>query len=135
MNRDFACLSVPGRLSPAPSSMRNQAGKTTGDDESWLRRWLWPSWSQRKRMLRAEAWAFLVVCHAVIGFAYLWPSDFRNISSWHVAGAWAAFMVRTFLFHLGLVLVVIAAVAAWARSWCLCGASLPVALVTVGPVL
>lgn len=101
----------------------------------FLRRFFLPSWSDRKRMLRIEAWVFLAVCYGVVVFAILWPADFRNESPAYVAAAWTAFMVRTFLFHLGLVLAVIAALAAWARSWRLFATALPLVLVTTGPAL
>jgi len=84
-------------------------------------------------MLAVEAWVFVGASYALIAFAYLWPPDFRNESPSYVGVAWTAFLVRTFIFHFGLVLVLIAAVAACVRYWRLLGAAMPLVLVTIGP--
>ncbi len=42
-------------------------------------------------------------------------------------------MTRTFLFHFGIVVLVIAAVAGWKRKWRLLAATVPLLLITVGP--
>jgi len=84
-------------------------------------------------MLRREAWVFVIASYIVVGFAYLWPAGFRNESLAYVAVAWAAFMLRTFMYHFGLVLVLVAIVAGWTRNVRLLLATLPLALFTVGP--
>ncbi|MBN1345197.1 MAG: endonuclease/exonuclease/phosphatase family protein [Phycisphaerae bacterium] len=96
-------------------------------------RFLWPSWSDRKRMLLREVWFLVLVSYPLIAFAYLWPQDYRNVSMGQVCLAWTAFMIRTFLFHLGLVCAVIAIVSAWRRSWRLFAATLPLLAMTLGP--
>jgi endonuclease/exonuclease/phosphatase (EEP) superfamily protein YafD len=100
---------------------------------SRMARLLWPSWAERKRMLRRQAWALLVLCYAAAGFAYLWPADFRNASPAYVWTAWAAFIIRTFILPLGLCVTVLAALAAWRRFWRLLAAALPLAVFTIGP--
>ena len=81
-----------------------------------LRRFLWPDWSQRKRMLRVEAWVVVFAAWALLAFAYLWPLQYRNDGPWYVLASWAAILVRTLQFHLGLLLGLIALVAAFSRG-------------------
>ena len=102
---------------------------------SRLKRLLTPSWELRKRMLRRETWLFLVTAYVLTAYAYLWPSDFRRTSSAYVWSAWAAVMIRTFLAHAGLLLVPIAIVTAWRRSWRMLAVTLPLLAVTLGPTL
>jgi endonuclease/exonuclease/phosphatase (EEP) superfamily protein YafD len=97
---------------------------------SWL---VTASWAQRKRMLRIEAWIFVIASYVLILFAYLCPQDFRSESTSYVAVAWTAFMVSTFLYHFGLVLLFIALVAAWSKAWRLLFVTLPLLCVTVLP--
>ena len=115
--------------------MSARPSQPASEKRSRLQRWLRPTWEERKRLLPVEAWIFTVASYVVIGFAYLFPHDFRNASAAYVAAAWLAFLCRTLLFHLGLVLVAIAAVAAWRRSWRLALFAAPLLLVTVGPAL
>ena len=100
----------------------------------FLRRFLWPDWQRRKRMLRAEAWAVVIAAYALLAFAYLWPQDWRNESPSVVLAGWAAFMVRTLQFHLGLLLLLIAAVGTL-RNRRLALAALPPLLVALGPTV
>lgn len=113
------------------------AGADTSDDGSgaFLKGSSKVQWSERKRLLRIEAWICLVAAYCVVGFAYLWPPDFRNQSPVYVGVAWTAFMVRTFVFHLGLVIVALAAGAAWARERRLLLATLPLLAIALGPTL
>jgi endonuclease/exonuclease/phosphatase (EEP) superfamily protein YafD len=95
---------------------------------------LWgASWEHRKRLLRIEAWVLIIGTYMLVAFAYAWPADFRNQASVFVAVAWVASLVRTFMFHGGLILAGVAVVAACARSWRLLGATIPLLLVTLGP--
>ncbi|NLX12826.1 MAG: hypothetical protein GXY44_04125 [Phycisphaerales bacterium] len=102
---------------------------------AWLNRLLFPSWTQRKRLLRKEAWIFVVACWILLGFAWIWPDDFQNESVAFVLGATIAFMTRTFVFHFGLILLVIMLVSAYMRSWRLLAAVIPPALFTLGPTV
>lgn len=97
---------------------------------------LWgPSWEHRKRLMRIEAWVLVVGAYALVTFAYAWPPDFRNQAPAYVAMAWSAALVCTFVFHGGLLLAVVALAAAYARSWRLFAATIPLLLVTLGPSL
>ncbi len=87
---------------------------------------------ERRRLLRIEAWVFVIAAYALLLFSYLFPQDFCNTSSLYVWIAWAAFMIRTFAFHFGFVLLVIGAVAAWKRMHRLAAAVVPILLVCVG---
>ncbi len=69
----------------------------------------------------------------MILFTYLWPAGFRNTSTAFVAAAWAAFIIRTFLFQFGLLLLVITTIAAWKKHKRLALATLPLLAVTLGP--
>ena len=99
-----------------------------------LRRHLLPSWRHRKRTLRRQAWAVVLLAYPVLAFAWLLPQDFTAESRVYIALAWAAFMVLTFAFHLGLGLAVIGAVAAWRRRWGLALAAAPPMLLAIAPV-
>ena len=99
------------------------------------RRVLWPDWSARKRMLRVEAWAVVFTSYALLALAYLWPQDYRNESPGYVLVAWLAFLVRVLQFHIGLLLLTIAVVAAFSRGRRLFLATAPLVLVTLGPAL
>lgn len=92
------------------------------------RRFVWPSWSQRKAALRRQAWVALPLIYAAIAFAFLWPTDLRNTHATHVLLSWAAFMVWTLIGHFALLGLLIAAVAALGRDRRLMLAALPLAL-------
>ena len=100
-----------------------------------LRRFLTPSWEERKRILSREAWIAIAISYVVVGFALLFPQDFRNTSPAYATTAWIAFLCRTFLFHLGLLVVAVAAVAVWRRRWRMLAATVPLLLITVGPAV
>ncbi|MCP4591072.1 MAG: hypothetical protein GY842_10025 [bacterium] len=115
--------------------MPEDPSQPTPEDTRRLPRALSPSWAQRKRMLRLEAWCVLAACYPMLAFAYLWPPDFRNGSSGYVAVAWTAFMLRTFSFHLGLLLFLIGAVAGAYRVWRMVLVTVPLLLITLGPTV
>ena len=84
-------------------------------------------------MFAPQAWLVVVGSYAAIGFAFACPQDFRSTAAAYVCVAFAAFLIRTFLFHLGLLLLVIAFVAGLTRRWRLLGTALPLVAFTVGP--
>jgi endonuclease/exonuclease/phosphatase (EEP) superfamily protein YafD len=92
------------------------------------RRFVLPSWSQRKAALRRQAWVALALIYAAIAFASLWPTDLRNTSDEHVLLSWAAFMVWTLIDHFALLGLLIASVAALGRNRRLMLAAIPLAL-------
>ena len=102
--------------------------------QSIARRWF-PPWSERKRMLRRDAWVVAVAATVLIIFAYVWPTDFRKVSPVHVWVAWAAFMIRTFMFALGLIVLAVVLFAVWLRAWRLLVVSIPAILATLGPTV
>ena len=95
----------------------------------FFRRFLWPDWQHRKRMLRREAWVVTAAAYPLLAFAYLWPQDWRNEAPAYVLVSWAAFAVRVLQFHLGLLLLLIVAVAAIRRG------SRRIALAALPPML
>ncbi|MHC4445826.1 MAG: endonuclease/exonuclease/phosphatase family protein [Planctomycetota bacterium] len=105
------------------------------NQSSLLKNILLPSWQRRKKMLRIESWVIVVASYLLIFFAYCWDQDYRNTSAAYVVLSVIAFFVRTFIFHLSLALVVITVIAAWARYNRLLLATLPLALITLGPTL
>lgn len=96
-------------------------------------KFLRPSWDERKRMLRIEAWVFVIAAYLLLAFAYLWPPAYERQSPIYVTVAWTAFMIRIFVFHLGLVLLIIAAIASYARRWRLTASVVPLLVITIGP--
>jgi endonuclease/exonuclease/phosphatase (EEP) superfamily protein YafD len=103
--------------------------------ETRFRRFFWPSWTTRKRLMVREAWLLVLVSYPAIGFAYLWPTSLRDTRQWFVMAAWSAFMIRTFLFHAGLVYALIALSAMFSRRRRLALACLPLLPVCLGPTL
>ncbi len=78
---------------------------------SWLQRWLRPSAAARRRRLQREVWLITLIAAAATAFGLLWPADLENQSPWRIAVDLAAFMLRTFAFHVGLGLCCVAVVA------------------------
>jgi endonuclease/exonuclease/phosphatase (EEP) superfamily protein YafD len=113
--------------------MNETAEPSFASRRSLLRRWLWPTWDQRKRLFTLEAWLVVVAAYVAIIFAFVFPQDFRNSSPAYVRVATAAFMIRTFLFHLELLLFAIAIAAALMRRWWLLAVVLPLVAFCVGP--
>lgn len=93
------------------------------------------AWEHYKRGLARLIWGAVVLAYAAVIFAYAWPQDFRNNAPAYVRAATAAFMVRTFLFHLGLALTLGALVAGVLRRCWLLGATIPLIVFAVGPEL
>jgi endonuclease/exonuclease/phosphatase (EEP) superfamily protein YafD len=119
-----------GLTAPAP-----EGAEPAVETVSRWRRLLWPSWEDRKRMLRKQAWVFVIVAWVGVVFCYAMPQDFRARSPVYVAFAWMAFLMRAGILHAGLALGVVAAIAAARRSWKLLAATAPLLLVTLGPAL
>jgi endonuclease/exonuclease/phosphatase (EEP) superfamily protein YafD len=97
------------------------------------RRLLWPDWPARKRILRVEAWVAVIASYALLALGYLWPQGYRNESPAYVLVAWAAFLSRVLQFHVGLLLLAIALVAAFGRGRRLFLAAVPPVLFTLAP--
>ena len=62
-------------------------------------------------------WVILCLTAAILVFAYLLPQDYRRTSRSYLMLARTAFMVRTFIFHIGLGLLMIVLAAAVLRRW------------------
>ncbi len=86
-------------------------------------------------MFAPQAWFVVIASYVAIVFALVCPQDFRSNNAGYTWIVLAAFMIRTFLFHLGLFLLLIAHVAGVARRLWLLGVALPLILFTVGPTL
>ncbi len=97
------------------------------------RRYLWPTWAQRRRMLVADAWIVALAAWLGLLLAYLLPSDLRSTNTPYLAAAWLAFMVRTFALHLGLVVLLAAVLAGALRRWRLLAVLVPPLVVMLGP--
>jgi len=50
-------------------------------------------------------------------FAHFWLADLLNTEGWYVSVSWAAFLILTLAFHIGLALVAVMAVGVWLRMW------------------
>lgn len=83
-------------------------------------------------MFVPQAWILVIGSYVAIAFAYLLPQDFQSDSRAYVAVALTAFMIRTFLFHLGLLVLLTTVVAASVRRWWLVAAAIPLLAMTVG---
>ena len=71
--------------------------------------------------------------YGLLALAYLWPQDYRNESPPYVLVSWLALLVRVMQFHLGLLLLAIALVAAFGRGRRLFLAATPPMLFTLVP--
>jgi endonuclease/exonuclease/phosphatase (EEP) superfamily protein YafD len=100
-----------------------------------LRRLLLLTRQDRRRTYAVLAGGVVLASYLAVVFAFVWPQNFRNSSPAYVCAATAAFMIRTFLFHLGLLLSAVATILAATRCWRLLIASLPLVIFTVGPAL
>ncbi len=101
------------------------------DDKRSL--WWGPSWEKRKRMLHIEAWILVCCVYAAVIFAYAWPQDYRNTNTIYVGASWTAAIIRTFVFHVGIVVVLITIAASFSRCWKLFLVSAPLMVFMVGP--
>ncbi len=93
------------------------------DGQSRWRRFLRPSWEHRVQALRRQCWAVIVATCLLLLLVWCWPDDFDRTHRAYVAISWVLFLVRTFMFHGGLVLIAIAAAWAMARQWRIVAAS------------
>ncbi len=109
-----------------------EPGEATEGVSFW-RRYFWPNWERRKRMLVRQAWVLVIGAWIGLTFCYLLPQDFRSRSAVYVMIAWAAFLMRTLVFHVGLLLLVVAIVAAVRKKWRMLVAAAPLLLLTLGP--
>ncbi len=91
------------------------------------------NWQQRKRLLHIQAWIIILAAYPLLAFAYAWPQHFRDASAEWPTVAWTAFAIRTFVYHLGLLLFAVVALAAWRRCRRLVITGLPVLLLAIGP--
>lgn len=76
----------------------------------------------------------VVVVYAAFLFAYVFPQDLRAASRAYLAAAWCVMLVRTFVFHIGLGLLLVAALAWWCRLRRLAITTVPALVVTLAPV-
>lgn len=98
-----------------------------------FRKFIWPNWEQRRRILIREAWLIVLAAYPLLVFSYAWPQDWRNQSTAYIAVSWAAFIVRVFQFHLGLVLLLVMFIAGLRKHRRLAMVALPLVLFTLGP--
>jgi endonuclease/exonuclease/phosphatase (EEP) superfamily protein YafD len=122
---------MPDAPTPPPAPLPHSTSGPLKKDR--LRGFLWPDWTARKRMLRAEAWLVVLAAYPLLAFAYLWPQDWRNESATSVWAGWVAFLIRALQFHLGLLLLIVAVVAALRRGRRLFLAALPPTLFVLVP--
>lgn len=100
---------------------------------SRLRRILLPDRQQRKSMLRRDAWTLIIAAYVLLVLAYVWPQDFRSDSWAYNLVCYGLFMVRTFVWHIGLVVLLIGLLATWRKAWRLAAATIPLIGITLGP--
>lgn len=118
---------------PADHAQPTTVDHSSAPAHARLRRLLPPAWVTRNRVLRTAAWIVVIGVWIAVLFGYLWPQDYDNTALLYVMVSWAAFMVMTFVFHIGLAALLIALIAAWARGWKLAAASALLAVVAAGP--
>lgn len=84
------------------------------DPRGFWRRWVWPEGSTRRWRAYTRTAAVFAASAGLYGL--LWPDDLSREDPWFVRAAWAAFVVRTFVFHLGLAAAAIGATALLLRA-------------------
>lgn len=94
-----------------------------------------PIWSVYERMFVSLAWLVVASAYVALLFGFLFPQDWREESRAYVLLATGAFLVRTFIFHLGLVLALIVVTAACLKHARLAAFALPLWIVCHGPAL
>lgn len=98
-----------------------------------LRRFIWPTWEQRKQLFKREAWLVVIAAYPLLIFAWLWPQNYRDLSTSTVLLSWTSFLIRTLQFHGGLLLLLIAAIALLVRKRRMVLAALPPMLFVLVP--
>ena len=96
---------------------------------------LLPSWNERRRMFIAESWVFVSASYLAVLIGLTFPQHWRATGEFYVACATGACLIRTFLFHLGFILALIALVSAFSKKWRLFTFTLPLLIVCQGPAL
>jgi endonuclease/exonuclease/phosphatase (EEP) superfamily protein YafD len=115
--------------------MNEQSATTPATETQTARGRASPTRGRWQRLFVAAAWLIVGASYLVTVFAFAFPHDFRNSAPAYVWAAWTAFMIRTFLFHLGLLLCALAIAVVLLRRWRLLVATLPLLLFCVGPAL
>lgn len=98
-----------------------------------LRRRLLPTWAERRRRLPREIQKLLALAYAALAFAWFWPADYRNDFAPFLAISWVAFMLRTFAFHGGLLVLLAALAALMIRRGRTTLIAVPLVIATLGP--
>jgi endonuclease/exonuclease/phosphatase (EEP) superfamily protein YafD len=101
----------------------------------WLKSLVYVDWSRRRRLLRKEAWGAIILAYVGLALAWLLPGGFGTGSALLVIWTWLAMLARVGTFHIGLGILVVAALAAVARQYRMALACLPLILLTVSPAL
>ena len=101
------------------------------DRPSRVREFLRPEREGRRTRLRVEIAVLVIGLTLVLVGAWLVPQDFGNDNRWYLRLAWSAFMVRVLHFHIGLMLLVVALLAAAMRAYRLALIAVPAIVLTV----
>lgn len=96
-----------------------------------LKSLVYVDWQRRKRMLRREAWATIVLAYLAIVTAWVFPGSFDTSSRLSVLWTWAMMLVRVLYFQIGLVLLCIAMLALVWRNYRMAVCPVPLVLLTV----
>jgi endonuclease/exonuclease/phosphatase (EEP) superfamily protein YafD len=128
-------VNKPGASWREVRTMAAETPDSAAGEPSVLKRFIWPNWEQRRRILLREAWTIVLAAYPLLAFSYLWPQDWRNQSPGYVAVSWAAFMVRVVQFHAGLLLLVVVTLALLRKHRRLAMVAVPPVLFTLGPAL
>lgn len=83
-------------------------------------------------MFVPQAWIVVIGTYLALVFIYALPQDFRNLAAPYVILTWIAFLLRTFLFHIGLFIMLLALIAVFIRRWRLVLVACPLTLLLVG---
>ena len=86
-----------------------------------------------QRRLDRMAWGLVAFAYVAIAFSFLYPTSFSDVAPFQIAAGWAAAMIRTFLFHIGLAALLFAAIAAFGRRWRLALTVVLLAAFTLAP--
>ncbi len=86
---------------------------------------LFPSWQRRKQLFVPQAWAVLAVAYCAIVVSQAIPVPLEEGSGLPRVVAWTAFVARTLTFHIGLFVLLVAALALVLKRWRILLATLP----------